>query len=100
MAVTDGDDGARGAPPQPARVVSDVDGRGGAGRVRPRRGRRDAIDRRAGGEALMSSFESLSGIPVKALYTPEDRAGKTYEERLGEPGESPVTRSEERRATK
>jgi methylmalonyl-CoA mutase, N-terminal domain len=37
-------------------------------------------------------FESLSGIPVKALYTPEDLAGKTYDERLGKPGEYPFTR--------
>ena len=40
----------------------------------------------------MSRFESLSGIPVKPLYTPDDVAGKTYEERLGKPGEYPFTR--------
>jgi methylmalonyl-CoA mutase N-terminal domain/subunit len=37
-------------------------------------------------------FESLSGIPVQPLYTPEDVAGKTYDERLGYPGEYPFTR--------
>ena len=37
-------------------------------------------------------FESLSGIPVERLYTPEDLADRTYEERLGYPGEYPFTR--------
>ena len=37
-------------------------------------------------------FESLSGIPVEPLYTPEDLADRTYEERLGYPGEYPFTR--------
>src|SRR6266513_5079180 len=37
-------------------------------------------------------FESLSGIPIKALYTPADLTGKSYEERLGAPGEYPFTR--------
>jgi methylmalonyl-CoA mutase N-terminal domain/subunit len=37
-------------------------------------------------------FESLSGIPIEPLYTPEDLAGKSYEERLGNPGEYPYTR--------
>jgi methylmalonyl-CoA mutase N-terminal domain/subunit len=37
-------------------------------------------------------FESLSGIPVEPLYTPEDLEGKTYAERLGHPGEYPFTR--------
>jgi methylmalonyl-CoA mutase N-terminal domain/subunit len=37
-------------------------------------------------------FESLSGIPIKALYTPADLAGTSYEERLGAPGEYPFTR--------
>jgi methylmalonyl-CoA mutase N-terminal domain/subunit len=37
-------------------------------------------------------FESLSGIPVQPLYTPEDIAGRSYEERLGYPGEYPFTR--------
>jgi methylmalonyl-CoA mutase N-terminal domain/subunit len=37
-------------------------------------------------------FESLSGIPVQPLYTPEDVAGRSYEERLGYPGEYPFTR--------
>ena len=37
-------------------------------------------------------FESLSGIPLKPLYTPDDVAGTSYEERLGKPGEYPFTR--------
>jgi methylmalonyl-CoA mutase N-terminal domain/subunit len=37
-------------------------------------------------------FESLSGIPVQPLYTPEDVAGTSYEERLGYPGQYPFTR--------
>ena len=37
-------------------------------------------------------FESLSGIPVRPLYTPEDVADKTYDERLGYPGQYPFTR--------
>jgi methylmalonyl-CoA mutase N-terminal domain/subunit len=37
-------------------------------------------------------FESLSGIPVKELYGPEDVADRSYAERLGEPGQYPFTR--------
>jgi methylmalonyl-CoA mutase, N-terminal domain len=37
-------------------------------------------------------FESLSGIPIKPLYTPEDLRDWGYEERLGYPGEFPYTR--------
>jgi methylmalonyl-CoA mutase, N-terminal domain len=37
-------------------------------------------------------FESLSGIPIRPLYTPEDLAGWRYEDRLGYPGEFPYTR--------
>ena len=37
-------------------------------------------------------FESLSGIPLKPIYTPDDVAGKSYDERLGRPGEYPFTR--------
>ncbi len=36
-------------------------------------------------------FETLSGIPVKPLYTPEDVKGP-YDEKLGYPGEYPYTR--------
>ena len=36
-------------------------------------------------------FETLSGLPIKALYTPEDVTG-TYAEKLGQPGEYPYTR--------
>ena len=37
-------------------------------------------------------FQSLSGIPIRALYTPEDLAGWRYEDKLGYPGEFPYTR--------
>ena len=37
-------------------------------------------------------YETLSGIPVQPLYTPEDLAGWRYEEKLGYPGEFPYTR--------
>jgi len=36
--------------------------------------------------------ETLSGIPVEPVYTPEDLAGWRYDERLGYPGEFPFTR--------
>jgi methylmalonyl-CoA mutase, N-terminal domain len=36
-------------------------------------------------------FESLSGLPLKPLYTPEDVTG-SYAEKLGYPGEYPYTR--------
>jgi methylmalonyl-CoA mutase N-terminal domain/subunit len=37
-------------------------------------------------------FESLSGIPVKPLYTPEDLQGWSHDHALGYPGEFPFTR--------
>jgi methylmalonyl-CoA mutase N-terminal domain/subunit len=37
-------------------------------------------------------FETISGDPVKALYTPVDLAGFDYERELGFPGEYPFTR--------
>src|SRR6267378_4125670 len=37
-------------------------------------------------------YESLSGIPIQPLYTPEDLAGWRYEDKLGYPGEFPYTR--------
>jgi methylmalonyl-CoA mutase N-terminal domain/subunit len=37
-------------------------------------------------------FETLSGIPVRPLYGPEDLAGWKPEEQLGYPGEFPFTR--------
>ena len=37
-------------------------------------------------------FESLSGIPIRPLYTPDDLAGWRYEDKLGYPGEFPFTR--------
>src|SRR5712692_1801206 len=37
-------------------------------------------------------YESLAGIPIQPLYTPEDLAGWRYEDKLGYPGEFPYTR--------
>ncbi len=37
-------------------------------------------------------YESLSGIPIKALYTPADLRAFDYEKKLGFPGEYPFTR--------
>ena len=37
-------------------------------------------------------FESLSGIPVRPLYTPADLEDWRYGEKLGYPGEFPFTR--------
>src|SRR6266436_6127641 len=37
-------------------------------------------------------YETLSGIPVRPLYTPADLAGWRYEDKLGFPGEFPYTR--------
>ena len=37
-------------------------------------------------------FESLSGIPLQALYTPDSLAGWSYADKLGYPGEYPFTR--------
>jgi methylmalonyl-CoA mutase N-terminal domain/subunit len=37
-------------------------------------------------------FESLSGIPIHPLYTPQDLKDWSYAERLGAPGEFPFTR--------
>jgi methylmalonyl-CoA mutase, N-terminal domain len=38
-----------------------------------------------------TEFSTISGIPVKPLYTPEDVEG-SYDEKLGYPGEYPYTR--------
>jgi methylmalonyl-CoA mutase N-terminal domain/subunit len=38
-----------------------------------------------------AEFSTMSGVPVKPLYTPEDVEGD-YEEKLGYPGEFPYTR--------
>ncbi len=37
-------------------------------------------------------FETLSGIPVRPLYTPDDLKDWSYAEKLGHPGEYPFTR--------
>src|SRR5437870_1286520 len=37
-------------------------------------------------------FETLSGLPIEALYTPESLRGWSVDEKLGYPGEYPFTR--------
>ena len=37
-------------------------------------------------------FESLSGIPIERLYTPESLGDWSYADKLGRPGEYPFTR--------
>src|SRR5437870_470385 len=37
-------------------------------------------------------FETLSGLPIEALYTPESLRGWSVDEKLGRPGEYPFTR--------
>ncbi|HYZ93305.1 MAG TPA: methylmalonyl-CoA mutase family protein, partial [Actinomycetota bacterium] len=39
-----------------------------------------------------ADFETLSGIPLKPLYTPMDDAERDYRERIGFPGQYPYTR--------
>jgi methylmalonyl-CoA mutase N-terminal domain/subunit len=39
-----------------------------------------------------ADFETLSGIPLKPLYTPLDDRERSYEDSLGYPGEYPYTR--------
>ncbi|HYS18246.1 MAG TPA: methylmalonyl-CoA mutase family protein, partial [Candidatus Binatia bacterium] len=37
-------------------------------------------------------FETLSGIPIEPLYTPESLRDWSHDEKLGRPGEYPFTR--------
>ena len=37
-------------------------------------------------------FETSSGLEIDTIYTPEDRNGFEYDEKLGYPGEYPFTR--------
>lgn len=41
-------------------------------------------------------FETVSGIPIKSLYTPEGELSLEYREKLGLPGEFPFTRGVQR----
>ena len=57
--------------------------------------RKDAKDRweeaYAKGPEREAEFSTMSGVPIKPLYTPEDVEGD-YDEKLGYPGEYPYTR--------
>ena len=45
-----------------------------------------------------AEFSTMSGVPIKPLYTPEDVEGDP-DEKLGYPGEYPYTRGVYRRCT-
>jgi len=47
---------------------------------------------RAGKRAPKESATTISGVPVEPLYTPEDLAAWSYDDKLGYPGEFPYTR--------
>jgi methylmalonyl-CoA mutase, N-terminal domain len=51
-----------------------------------------AIRYRGGNRAPKDSASTISGLPIEPLYTPDDLAGWSYEEKLGYPGEYPYTR--------
>src|SRR4029453_9452476 len=89
VAAAAGDGRARGAPPEPAGLVPDMDGRGGARHLRPRRGGCGATDGPGGGAWV---FESFAGIPIEPLDTPESLGDWSYADKLGKPGEYPFTR--------
>jgi methylmalonyl-CoA mutase N-terminal domain/subunit len=44
------------------------------------------------GQERLTSFETLSGIPIEPLYTPADVAHMDYSQDLGFPGEEPFVR--------
>ncbi len=44
------------------------------------------------GKAKPREFTSLSGHPIREIYTPDDLAGSDFSRDLGEPGEFPFTR--------
>ena len=47
---------------------------------------------RSGKRVPKENASTISGVPVQPLYTPEDLAGWSYDEKLGYPGEFPYTR--------
>jgi methylmalonyl-CoA mutase N-terminal domain/subunit len=47
---------------------------------------------RGGKPAPKDSAETMSGLPLQPLYTPEGMEGWNYDEKLGYPGEFPYTR--------
>jgi methylmalonyl-CoA mutase, N-terminal domain len=58
--------------------------------------RKTAHDEWAGryrsGKRAQEPATTISGLPVEPLYTPDDLAGWSYDEKLGYPGEFPYTR--------
>jgi methylmalonyl-CoA mutase N-terminal domain/subunit len=47
---------------------------------------------RGGKPAPKDSAETMSGLPLQPLYTPDDMEGWNYDQKLGYPGEFPYTR--------
>ena len=61
--------------------------------IRRKTGREDWATRYGGGKrAPKETATTMSGLPVEPLYTPDDLAGWSYDEKLGYPGEFPYTR--------
>lgn len=65
--------------------------RGGMDRIRQEK-RRWESEVYARQSELKKEFTTLSGLPVKPLYTPEDVSGADYLRDLGFPGEAPFVR--------
>jgi len=93
--------------PTATRATARAAGRGGATRRAARSGGRAAVARTAAWEGLKASYDAklaqakerpglypftLSGVPIKPLYTHEDIAGLDPARDLGVPGEYPFTR--------
>src|ERR671924_647782 len=58
----------------------------------PARGEEDRMSGEQDRRERPVRFESLSGIPLEPLYTPEGLGDWAYSDRLGRPGEYPFTR--------
>jgi len=54
--------------------------------------KKEELKRKSKEECLKKKYETLSGIPVEILYTPDDLEGFDYSKDLSSPGEYPYTR--------
>ncbi|HEY4870626.1 MAG TPA: methylmalonyl-CoA mutase family protein [Candidatus Dormibacteraeota bacterium] len=60
--------------------------------LRRKTARDDWAARYRSGKRAKETATTISGLPVEPLYTPDDLADWSYEEKLGYPGEFPYTR--------